>query len=90
MSVLTVLGEPLIPVREGTDPTTVEVTRRALEEVLINRARWTCTRLSDGRRNRVELHEETITQDLLLDVAMAMPAMTVKTFTKRQEGQNGT
>lgn len=88
-SALTVLGEPLIPVRAATDPEATEVTRRALEEVLIDRARWTYTRLSNGRRNRVELHEETITQDLLLDIAMAMPAMTVKTFTKREEGRNG-
>lgn len=88
-SVLTVLGEPLIPVRAGRDTETAEVTRRALDEVLINCAGWTYTCLSDGRRNRVELHEETITQDLLLDIAIAMPAMTVKAFTKRQEGRNG-
>jgi hypothetical protein len=50
-------------------------------------AGWTHIRLSDGRRKGVGLHEETITQDLLLDIAMAMPAMTVETFTKYREAR---
>ena len=32
---------------------------------------------------------ETITQDLLLDITMAMPPMTVETFTKQREARNG-
>jgi hypothetical protein len=87
--VLTVLREPLPPACAVRRTVKAEVTRKALEDVLIQRARWTHTRLSDGSRKGVELHEETITQDLLLDIAMAMPAMTVETFTKRQEARNG-
>jgi hypothetical protein len=89
MDVLTVLREPLPPACAVRRTVKAEVTRQALEDVLIQRARWTHTRLSDGSRNGVELHEETITQDLLLDIAMAMPAMTVQTFTKRREARNG-
>ena len=87
--VLSALREPLPPACAARHTMKAEVTRKALQDVLIDRARWTHTRLSDGRRQGVELHEETITQDLLLDIAMAMPAMTVETFTKHQEGRNG-
>lgn len=87
--VLTVLREPLPPACAARHTVKAEVTRKALEDVLIDRGRWTHTRLSDGSRKGVELHEETVTQDLLLDIAMAMPAMAVETFTKRQEARNG-
>lgn len=87
--VLSALREPLPPACAVRHTAKAEATRKALEDVLIQRARWTHTRLSDGRRKGVELHEETITQDLLLDIAMAMPAMTVETFTKHREARNG-
>jgi hypothetical protein len=60
-----------------------------LAEVLVDRAAWTRARLIAGRNHGVELHEETITQDLLLDISAALPALSVETFTKRQEARNG-
>jgi Family of unknown function (DUF6615) len=63
--------------------------REALTDVLMDRAAWTHARLQAGRKHGVELHEETITQDLLLDIATALPAMMVRTFTKRQEARTG-
>jgi hypothetical protein len=87
--VLSALREPLPPACAVRHRAKAEVTRKALEDVLAQCARLTHIRLSDGRRNGVELHEETITQDLLLDIAMAMPAMTVTTFTKHREARNG-
>jgi hypothetical protein len=65
------------------------VLREKLEDVLIDRAAWARTRLEAGRKHGVELYEETITQDLLLDISVAFPAMSVQTFTKREEGRNG-
>jgi Family of unknown function (DUF6615) len=66
-----------------------DMMRGALADVLINRAAWTHARLQAGRNYGVELHEETITQDLLLDISAALPAMSVRTFTKRKEARNG-
>jgi hypothetical protein len=63
--------------------------REALADVLTDRAAWTHARLQAGRSHGVELHEETVTQDLLLDISSALPAMSVRTFTKRQESGNG-
>jgi hypothetical protein len=64
------------------------ITREALEDVLIDRAAWTHARLSAGRQHRVELRE-TITQDLLLDICTALPALSVQAYTTRQEAGNG-
>jgi hypothetical protein len=61
----------------------------ALTDVLMDRAAWTHARLQSGRDRGVELHEETITQDLQLDIATALPAMMIRTFTKRQEARTG-
>jgi hypothetical protein len=61
----------------------------ALEDVLIDRAAWTHARLSAGRQHGVELREETITQDLLLDISIALPGLSVQTYTTRQEAANG-
>lgn len=69
--VLSALREPLPPACAARQTAKAELTRNTLEVFLIRRARWTHIRLSDGCRNDVELHEETITQGLLLDVAMA-------------------
>jgi hypothetical protein len=63
--------------------------REALTDVLMDRAAWTHARLQSGRDLGVELHEETITQDLQLDISAALPAMMVRTFTKRQEARTG-
>lgn len=63
--------------------------REALAEVLLDRAAWTYARLHAGRDRGIELHEETITQDLLLDIAQALPAMSVRTFSRKQESRNG-
>jgi hypothetical protein len=63
--------------------------QEALDDVLIDRAAWTHARLTAGRQHVVELHEETITQDLLLDISTDFPAITVTTFTKQREGRNG-
>ena len=63
--------------------------REALADVLMDRAAWTHARLQAGRSHGVELHEETVTQDLLLDISSALPAMSVRNFTKRQESGNG-
>jgi hypothetical protein len=86
--VLTALDEPLPP--GFTRPAAKElVTREALEDVLIDRAGWTHARLSAGRLHGVELREETITQDLLLDISIALPGLSVQTYTTRQEARNG-
>jgi hypothetical protein len=86
--VLTALDEPLPP--GFTRPVAKElVTREALEDVLIDRAAWTHARLSAGREHGVELREETITQDLLLDISIALPGLSVQTYTTRQEAGNG-
>jgi Family of unknown function (DUF6615) len=63
--------------------------REALVDVLLDRAAWTHARLDAGRRHGVELHEETITQDLLLDIAQALPGLVVRTFTRMQESRLG-
>src|SRR5260370_34369693 len=63
--------------------------REALEETLLDRAVWTHARLQAGRSCGVELHEETITQDLVLDISAALPTLSVKTFTRRKEARNG-
>lgn len=63
--------------------------RAALEDVLIDRAAWVYARLKAGHHHQVELHEETLTQDLLLDISAALPAMRVTTFTRKQESLNG-
>ena len=46
----------------------------------MDRAAWTHARLQSGRDLGVELHEETITQDLQLDISAALPAMMVRTL----------
>src|SRR5882724_670830 len=61
----------------------------ALANVLLDRAAWTYARLHAGRSHNVELHEETITQDLLLDISCMLPEMSVQVFTRRQEARNG-
>jgi hypothetical protein len=43
--------------------------REALTDVFMDRAAWTHARLQSGRDLGVELHEETITQDLQLDIS---------------------
>ncbi len=63
--------------------------REALADVLLDRALWTHSRLTAGRRHGVDLHEETITQNLLLDIAHALPDLHVKTFTRAQEARIG-
>jgi Family of unknown function (DUF6615) len=63
--------------------------REALADVLMDRAAWTYARLRAGRSRGVELHEETITQDLLLDISTVLPEISVKTFTRWQEARNG-
>jgi hypothetical protein len=63
--------------------------REALGEVLLDRAGWTYARLHAGRDHGVKLQEETITEDLLLDIAIRLPAMAVQTFTHHQESRNG-
>ncbi|WP_327009759.1 hypothetical protein OHA72_22520 [Dactylosporangium sp. NBC_01737] len=63
--------------------------REALADVLLDRAAWASARLHAGRTHGVELHEETVTQDLLLDIAQALPSMTARTFTKKEESRNG-
>jgi hypothetical protein len=65
------------------------ITGEALAAVLLDRAAWTYARLHAGRSHNVELHEETITQDLLLDISSMFPDMSVQAFTKRQEARNG-
>ena len=95
--VLTALDEPLPPgfarpawASPDTRPAAKEpVTREAFEDVLIDRAAWTHARLSAGRQHGVELHEETITQDLLLDISIALPGLSVQTYTTQQEAANG-
>jgi hypothetical protein len=95
--VLTALDEPLPPGftlpawgAPDTRPVAKElVTREALEDVLIDRAAWTHARLSAGRQHGVELREETITQDLLLDISIALPGLSVQAYTTRQEAGNG-
>jgi len=66
-----------------------EVPPEALEDVLIDRARWTHARMTAGSRHGVDLHEKTITQNLLLDISTALPALEVRTFTERQESRSG-
>jgi hypothetical protein len=63
--------------------------REALAEVLLDRAAWTHGRLSLGRSCGVEIHEETITQDLLVDISAVLPQMSIRSFTRRQEARNG-
>lgn len=100
--VLTALDEPLppactrpvprasdLPKSAGQQVRRSGVTPEDLEDVLIDRARWTYTRMTAGSRHGVELHETTVTQDLLLDISMALPALDARTFTTRQESRNG-
>jgi hypothetical protein len=63
--------------------------REALADVLLERSAWVYARLHAGREYGVELHEETLTQDLLLDIAEALPDLAVRTFTTRQEASTG-
>jgi hypothetical protein len=63
--------------------------REAFADVLLDRAVWTHARLTAGRQHGVDLHEETITQDLLLDIAQALPDLHVKTYTRAQEARIG-
>ncbi|MFC0526111.1 hypothetical protein [Phytohabitans kaempferiae] len=63
--------------------------REALADVLLDRAVWTHARLTAGRQHGVDLHEETITQDLLLDIARALPDLQIKTYTRAQEARIG-
>ena len=66
-----------------------ELARRVLEDVLIDRAAWTYARMRAGQQHGVDLHEETLTQDLLLDIAAASQPLRVTTFTKPEEALNG-
>lgn len=63
--------------------------REALADVLLDRAVWTHARLTTARQYGVDLHEETITQDLLLDIAHALPDLHIKTYTRAQEARIG-
>jgi hypothetical protein len=42
-----------------------------------------------GQQYGIPLYEETITQDLLLDISTALPGLQVKTFSKQKESRNG-
>lgn len=57
--------------------------------VLLDRSVWVYRRLEAGQRHHINLQEETITEDLLLDIAIAAPGLLVRQFTKPQEGRNG-
>jgi hypothetical protein len=63
--------------------------REAFADVLLDRAVWTHARLAAGRRHGVDLHEVTITQDLLLDIGATLPGLTVRTFSNLEEGRVG-
>ncbi|WP_155387724.1 DUF6615 family protein [Catellatospora paridis] len=63
--------------------------KQALSEVFLDRAMWVHQRVTDAGRARLDLHEETITQDLLLDISLALPMTTVRSFTRRQEARTG-
>jgi hypothetical protein len=63
--------------------------REELADVLTERAGWTYARLRAGRSHDVEPHEETITQDLLLDISTMLPDTEVKAFTRQEEAGNG-
>ena len=63
-----------------------------LADVLLNRCAWVHRRLAGGARFGVNLQEETITEDLLLDIADGFPStpeLQVSQFTRRQESRNG-
>lgn len=58
-------------------------------KVLLDRSAWVYGRLVAGQRHGVHLQEETITEDLLLDIAMELPEITLKQFTRKEESRNG-
>lgn len=51
------------------------------------RASWTQQRLDAGHLHRVPQQEETITESVLLDLALALPALNVQMFTKHEESR---
>ncbi|QMU72584.1 DUF6615 family protein [Streptacidiphilus sp. P02-A3a] len=59
--------------------------------VLLDRCRWVHKRLLDSDRFGVNLQEETLTEDLLLDIAMEMAPFDLKVemFSKPREGREG-
>ncbi|HEU0131894.1 MAG TPA: hypothetical protein VFQ85_12970 [Mycobacteriales bacterium] len=70
---------PMVPSRE----------RGALAALLINRAVWVHERIAAAEQASVRLDEDTLTQDLLLDMRLAYPALRVIPFNRREEGRNG-
>jgi hypothetical protein len=60
-----------------------------LARVLLDRCAWVYRRLDAGQRHHVHLQEETLTEDLLLDIAIASPGLLVRHFTRWQESRNG-
>lgn len=96
VDVLSALGQSLPPAFRSSSMTTPRepraadtITRDSLESALLERAIWTHSRLTAGQEHGVELQEETITESLLLDISIALPPLTVKTFTRHQESRNG-
>jgi hypothetical protein len=60
-----------------------------LADVLLDRCIWVHDRLAKGDRFGVHLQEETLTEDLLLDIAEMMPNLQVTMYTKPQEAREG-
>lgn len=63
-----------------------------LAEVLLNRCAWVYGRLATGARLGVTLQEETLTEDLLLDIANHFPpesGLELSQYTRRQESRSG-
>lgn len=63
-----------------------------LAQILLNRSAWVYARLNDAAHYQVNLQEETLTEDLLLDIAKQLPQkpdLTLSQFNRGQEADNG-
>ncbi|WP_374113362.1 DUF6615 family protein [Frankia sp. AgB1.8] len=60
-----------------------------IREGLVQRAFWVHQRIGDGIRIGISQSEETVTESILLDIALQVPNIQVKTFTRKQEAATG-
>lgn len=60
----------------------------SLGAALLNRASWVHQRLTDAERLHVSIGEDTVTQDLLLDLRLMYPRLVVKPFTRWEESRH--
>src|ERR1041384_5506942 len=60
-----------------------------LASVLLDRSAWVYARLVAASDHGVSLQEETITESLLLDIAIDLPDLRVKQYTRTEESRNG-